>query len=87
MTPGAILSGLACGLLWAGIAVAVALLIGSMIARADRHAEPLDRFGEGTAEPYLSAEVRAALAGDDWVGRMIEQGGASDFQHDGSFNK
>lgn len=86
MTAGAILSGLACGALYAAGALALALLIGSMIARADRHAEPLDRFGEGAAEPYLSAEVRAALAGDDWIGRMIEQGGASDFQHhDGSF--
>ena len=79
--------GLAWGAVWALVALAAALIIGRAIPRSDDDAEPVDSSAQDAAEPYLSAEVRAALAGDDWIGRMIEQGGASDFQHDGSFNK
>lgn len=74
MTAGAILCGLACGALYAAGALALALLIGAAIARADRDAEALE-----------TGRNRAAEA--DEIALSMQFGGASDFQHDGSFNK
>ena len=74
MTAGAILCGLACGALYVAVVIAVALAIGSMISRADRDAEALDRFAQDAAEA-------------DEIALSMQFGGASDFQHDGSFNK
>lgn len=68
MSAGAILCGLACGALYAAGALALALLIGAAIARADRDAEALE-----------AGRHRAAEA--DEIALSMQFGGASDF-HD-----
>ena len=68
MTAGAILCGLACGALYAAGALALALLIGAAIARADRDAEAVDRLAQAAAQA-------------DEIALSMQFGGASDF-HD-----
>jgi len=68
MTAGAILCGFACGLLYIALLFVVALALGSMISRADRDAEAIDRAAQDTAEA-------------DEIALSIQFGGASTFQH------